>query len=267
MKLAAVILNYNDAKRVCALALKLSSYAIFEKIVVSDNNSKDVDELECLNLTANIVVLRNKDNRGYAAGNNYGLRFLKNYGIDYVLTINSDMDVSKKSILDLADFLSKHDEIAAASILQKDRKKNGKLKIARNFYDIPTFFQTLNYFNAFKKSCHIVQHDGYFTCGYVRESCALYNYRYFEKIGFYDEIFFMFDEGPSSSNALAKLGYKEAILQNGDYCIHNHIGSYMSRRQFTWLKQSRTKYLRKYCGCNSFQVFLFNLIWLNVFIK
>ena len=40
MIIACVIINYNDSKRVVALATKLYNYNVFSNIVIVDNNSR-----------------------------------------------------------------------------------------------------------------------------------------------------------------------------------------------------------------------------------
>lgn len=68
MSIACVLLNYNDSDRINNLVFKLLEYEIFYFIVVSDNNSKDKENLKDFNGRVKIVF--NKENKGYAAGNN-----------------------------------------------------------------------------------------------------------------------------------------------------------------------------------------------------
>lgn len=266
MRIAAIILNYNDGKRVTSLAKKLHSYKIFDVIVLVDNKSKPEDYV-LLERTKeekdNIVVLQSGADRGFGGGTNVGLRYLIDKNIDYVLTISSDIDMSKTSIIDCAHFLEKHPEVAACSTLMKEQNK-----IKRNFYDIPSWHQSLDWASEFRKSCQSKKmYDGYLTCGYIRESAALYNFKHFQSISFFDEDFFMYDEGPSTGFSFREKGLKEAIILNGEYYIHNHTSSKMNRTLFKYLKTSRVHYLRKYCKCGPLKIFIFRIWWPNVFIK
>lgn len=76
MKVACVLLNYNDSKRINNLVSLLLSYNLFSNIVVSDNNSKDKDNLT--NFDNDLVtIIYNKENKGYARGNNVAFRFFR----------------------------------------------------------------------------------------------------------------------------------------------------------------------------------------------
>lgn len=263
---AAILLNYNDADRVAASVETLLSYGLFSPIVVVDNHSTDPHDLPALEAIADgkaVIVLKAEANRGYGAGFNLGLRYLSSLNPFAVLCLNSDIAISKKSCADCLSFLAAHPEIACCSTLMEQKGKP-----ARSYFDIPTLGTTLDPWANFRKKIHSRKdYPGYFTCGYVRESAAFYNYAHFAEIGFYDERFFLFDEGPSSAFRLAEKGYQEAIVLNGERCVHNHKGHEMNRKAFALNKQSRYLFLKEYRHCSKAQLLLFKLVWVNVFIK
>ncbi len=98
---ALIVLNYNTSDRVIALfehvtRLRASrDSAIQAEFVVVDNAS---GEGEAAKLTAYFTgrngchVIINNENRGYAAGNNVGLRFATVRGSDFCLIANSDIE-------------------------------------------------------------------------------------------------------------------------------------------------------------------------------
>ena len=262
--LDAVILNYNDSIRVSLASKKLLDLDLFENIVVVDNNSKPEQYNILKNtLDKDCILLQSKNNNGYASGINNGLRYLEDKGCRVVLTLNPDMEITRKGIIDCYSFLLKHSDIAACSTQMK-----AKGKTVSNYYDLPSLKTSmLNWIYSTINPCFSKkQYDGYFTAGYIRESAAFYNYGHFKEIGFYDETFFLYEEGPSSAQAFKRLGYKEAIVTDGEYSVHNHIGKTMNRYLFSLFRKSRFHYLEKYCGCNRFQIFLVNLVLANIFM-
>ncbi len=257
MNIACVLLNYNDSKRINDLVNNLLDYNLFSNIVVSDNNSKDKDNLTDFNNKI-VTILYNKENKGYASGNNVAFRYLEDKNIDYVLTLNSDILITKENIELMIKFMESVNDYSACSIHMIERNKYKK-----GYYRIPTPFNSIIKlpYNPEKKSKEI---NGikYFDVGYVRESCALYDYKKFKEIGFYDESFFLYEEGPSSSLCFKKLGYKEAIIGTKEnYYVHNHIGKLYSKNGFNFFKKSRIHYLKKYYNNPRFAIFLIKIFY------
>ncbi len=93
MKLGLVVLNYNDSETTISFLNHIKKYGIIERIVVVDNCSTD-DSFEELKKFegGNIDVLQTDKNRGYAAGHNYGARFLcEKYSPEQIIISNPDL--------------------------------------------------------------------------------------------------------------------------------------------------------------------------------
>lgn len=190
MNLACVLLNYNDSLRINSLVESLIKYNLFSYIVVIDNNSNDKDNLSNFN-NDNVIILYNDENKGYAAGNNVGFKYLLDKNIDYVLTLNSDILISKDNIELMIKFMENSINYSACSIRMIEREKYKK-----SYYRIPSPFNSiikLPYIPESKKK--MIDDIEYFDVGYVRESCALYDYNKFKEIGFYDESFSFMKKG------------------------------------------------------------------------
>ena len=109
-----VILNYNDSKTTSEMLDTIKSFKILDHIVVVDNNSSDnsVEVLEKYK-SKKIDIVTNKENKGYAYGNNVGIRFLRDaYKCDNVIISNPDIIVSEATIEALIKDLEKVDVVA-----------------------------------------------------------------------------------------------------------------------------------------------------------
>ena len=109
-----VILNYNDSKTTSEMLDKIKSFKTLNHIVVVDNNSSD-DSLKVLEKykSEKIDIVANKENKGYAYGNNVGIRYLRDtYKCDYVFISNPDIIVSEETIKKLAEDLKTVDVVA-----------------------------------------------------------------------------------------------------------------------------------------------------------
>ena len=78
MKIACVIVNYNDAKTTIALLKQICDYKSLNHIIIVDNCSTDNSYASLKQFeTNNIIVLQAEKNKGYGAGNNFGIKYAK----------------------------------------------------------------------------------------------------------------------------------------------------------------------------------------------
>ena len=98
---AVIILNWNglDDTLACVRSLQRSSYTNHE-IVVVDNGSDGDEGKRFLSIFPQIQLIQNPTNRGFAGGNNDGIRWAMANGFDYVVNLNNDCIVA-------ADWLEK----------------------------------------------------------------------------------------------------------------------------------------------------------------
>ena len=131
LRLLIVIVNYRTAQltinclnslvdEVCALS--------GTQVVVVDNNSGDrsLEEIEDVIQTEGwshwASVLPSEQNRGFAAGNNLIIRSVlkSRYPPDYVLLLNPDTMVRKRSLSILVDFMEEHSQVGIAGSRLED---------------------------------------------------------------------------------------------------------------------------------------------------
>jgi GT2 family glycosyltransferase len=91
-KVSVVILNWNGkALTIDCLRSLLPGQTSGMEVIVVDNGSTD-DSVTAINemFGDSIVLIVNKSNLGFAAGNNVGIRYALNNGADYILLLNND---------------------------------------------------------------------------------------------------------------------------------------------------------------------------------
>lgn len=90
-RLNIIILNWNGKKDTieCLNSIAKIDYPDYQVIVV-DNGSTDGSPTVIKGMFPAITVLENKENLGFAGGNNVGIRFALNQGADYILLLNND---------------------------------------------------------------------------------------------------------------------------------------------------------------------------------
>jgi GT2 family glycosyltransferase len=94
-RVAIIVLNWNggDDTLACLESLTQLDYPTFE-IVVVDNGSSDGSAPAIREQFPGVTIIENGENLGYAGGNNVGLRYALARGLDHVLLLNNDTEVS-----------------------------------------------------------------------------------------------------------------------------------------------------------------------------
>lgn len=219
-----VILNYNDTKRVCELAITISKYKCIDRIIVVDNKSEEKQRKIFGNyhLPSNVEIVFNKENVGYNKGVNIGFRKLPPEKFKYILQVNSDVVVQEAAIVAFIAFLETHRDVAVVSCQMIE---NGKYR--QMFYNFPTVKNEILANLGLRKIVKDTpqkrdEGKGYFLVDFVRGSLFCLRNDAGNKVQYFsDEIFLYFGEA-SLAKKLEGIGYKEALLTDFTY-LHNHI--------------------------------------------
>ncbi len=112
---SVIILSFNtlELTRAClqtVFASKLGRYTT--EVIVCDNGSRD-GSIEMISKEfPEVVLIDNKKNVGFAAGNNPGMKRARGR---YILLLNSDTEVSPRAIAMMLDYLERSPDVGAAT--------------------------------------------------------------------------------------------------------------------------------------------------------
>lgn len=132
-RVAVVVLNWNGWRHTieCLHTLRTVTYPNFRVIVV-DNGSEAEDLAQLRQWTGSIELLENGENRGFAGGNNVGIRHaLQDQHTDYVLILNNDTTVEPDFLDEMVDAaLRKQVDMVSPKVLSyADRRTIDRLGI------------------------------------------------------------------------------------------------------------------------------------------
>ncbi len=111
VKLSIIILSWNTKEllKQCLKSLVQSAkFKVQSEIIVVDNGSTDGSPEMVKKEFPQAKLIQNKENLGFAKGNNLGLRQAQG---EYIMLLNSDTIIQDKAIDKLVDFLDSHSEI------------------------------------------------------------------------------------------------------------------------------------------------------------
>ena len=217
MKVSVVIVNYNTSEQLKDCLNNLLSQGIELEIIVVDNASSD-DSVEMVrNNFPNVKLVEAKENKGLAHGSNLGLEFATG---DYVLYLGSDAYPEKGVIDGMVEFMDKSADVGVSTC--KLVLRNGSLDMdAHRGFPTPwaslTHFSKLN--SLFPKSKIFNQYFlGYedFTKPHEIDLCIshfmMIRKRVFDRVGRWDEDFFVFGEDVDFCFRVKKAGWKIMYL-------------------------------------------------------
>lgn len=227
--LSIIILSYNthDITHQCIkklIHILLKHPRLKFEIIVVDNASRDgsVDMLRAIEKTQNFAniavrVRYNAENAGYPKGNNQGVRLSSGR---YILYLNSDVMIDNIDIEHLLKYLDTHQDVGALTV--KVLLKDGSIDPASH-RGFPTIWNAFCYFAKLEKLFGNVPFLGRLFGGYhltykslntVHEidspTGAFYLTRkgIVDKLGGFDEDFFMYGEDLDFSFKIKQMGHK-----------------------------------------------------------
>ena len=231
--ISVIIVNYNGRHflEACLFSLISQIFQDFEIIFV-DNGSVD-DSVEYVRQKyPSVLIIENKENHGFAGGNNEGVRVARG---DYILTLNNDTIADPEFIEHLVKAMERDDTIGmcAAKMRFPDGRINSTgICISRSgaAWDRGMFTQDAGQFS--------IPEEVFGPCA----GAALYRKKMLDEIGLFDEDFFLFIEDVDLAFRARLAGWKCMYVPSARV-IHVHGGTagyksnisiYYGNRNIVW---------------------------------
>ncbi len=243
-KVSIIVLNYNEPKLSidCLESLQKLTYKNYEIILVDNGSTVDITK-EIKRRFPDVITLRNKENEGYAEGNNIGYKAATG---EYVLLLNNDAIVDKFFLQPLVKVLQKDINVAAVQpkILQYPRKDYidsvGSYLIYSGF---------LYHFGHNKKDEE--KYDKQTEIFSMKGACMLLRKSVIDTIGLFDKDYFAYFEETDMCQRIWLAGYK--ILYVPTSKIY-HIGGQTSKKLKSTFVQYNSYKNRIYTYCKNFEI-------------
>ena len=121
MDLSIIIVSYNtkDLLKECLISIYKNISQIKFEILVVDNNSRDGSPLMVEKKFSKVKLIKNRENKGFAAANNIGIKKSKG---KYLLLLNSDTLVLPDSLEEMVKFMDRTPEagVVGGKLLNPD---------------------------------------------------------------------------------------------------------------------------------------------------
>lgn len=204
-ELTIVIVTFNSSKIIqsCLEKINLDKY----RVIIVDNNSQDntLDIVKKFISDENTIEL--EKNSGYGRANNIGLKMVKT---KYALALNPDAHIFEDDIEKVLNVMNANSQIALAGAIPFKNVDNNEFPLV----DV----SLIN-----KKDIY----PDFYSTRFLTGASLFFRIESFEKIGFFDEEFFLYCEDNEICKRVIKNGHKNALIKNTKFF---HIGGNSSKK-------------------------------------
>jgi len=245
-QISVIIINWNvaDMLKKCLLSLEklLTSYKY--EIIVVDNASSDGSAEMVAKEFPHVSLINNSKNLGFAVANNQAATIAKG---EYLLFVNPDTELQSE----IEPMFEHFENERIGSVFGKLVGENGETQIhtlkrfptvlneatealglARIFPNVPIFNQEERDLSAYERPHYVDWGAGAFFV--VKK-------RVFEKVGMFDEDYFVYGEDKDLLFRMMRLGYK--AMFEPKVKVYHHRGSSTKQNPEMYLMKFRNKVL------------------------
>lgn len=220
-KVAVVTVNYNtedDTKTFLASLKRVKKPDMHLQIIIVDNASRKPLEIAS---TDTVIVLRSEENTGFTGGFNIGIKRALADGADYVMVVNNDTTLDPDLFLELLAGFTQDSKVGAVVPkiyfakgyeFHKDRYKKEELGKVIWYAG-----GSMDWANA--QSVHIGvdevdrgQYDTIEKITFATGCCMMFPREVLEKVGMFDDEFFLYYEDADLSQRIRRAGYNILYL-------------------------------------------------------
>ena len=267
MTLSVIIVNYNVKYFLeqCLHAVCNAADAIETEIIVVDNHSTDESLAYLAPKFPQVKFIKNNTNSGFAKACNRGLQ--KANG-EYILFLNPDTLVAEDSFLKCIRFFQSHPGCGAVGVKMIDGS-GSFLKESKRAFPSPltSLFKLFGFSHIFPKSkvfsrYHLghLEKERDHEVDVLAGAFMMVKREVLEKVGSFDEAFFMYGEDVDLSYRIQKAGYKNYYL--ADTTIIHFKGESTKRGSLNYVRMfyyAMSVFVKKHYGGAKAGIFNFSI--------
>lgn len=216
MKVAIIIVNYNSLKNTqeCLQSLRICDWGEWQhEMIIVDNDSSDGSQVE-LKKQKDITLITNIENTGFCEANNQAVELAIKNGADALLILNNDTVVSKDFFIYLSKSLKKGDILCPKIYFEKNyefhKDTYKKADLGRVIWYAGG---RIDWRNVLGVHIGVDEVDkGKFDEGkeieFATGACMLIKREVIEKIGLFDEKYFLYLEDMDFCVRAKRSGFK-----------------------------------------------------------
>lgn len=244
IKAAIIVVTYNGRKYLpdCLSSITKQDYKGEYPIIIVDNCSAD-GTVECVKTRyPDVYVIVNKENVGFARGNNIGIEQAWRLGCQAVVLLNQDTVACENFLSELIKAAYSDASIGAAQSLLLLHPKKDLINSTGNRLHYLGFGYADNY-KINKDEVLPSLEDGLPEIAYPSGAAVLFKREALEKIGMFDEEFFMYNEDADLGWRLWLAGFRVILAPKS--VVWHKFSFAKSIKSYYYMERNRWMFLIK----------------------
>lgn len=231
-----IILNWNGKKWLekCLPSVKKLTYKPLEVIVVNNGSTDDSAEFIKKNHSW-VRVVEIKKNRGFAGGNNLGVKKARG---KYIVLLNNDTQVSSGFLEPLVEKMEEDKTVGMVQPMLRSMTQKDKIDSIGSFFTFTGFLYHYGYFQSYEKKMYQKEMSIYS----VKGACCMIRRDEYIKLGGLDEDFVCYVEESDLCHRVLLSGKKILYIPKS-YIVHYGGGdmSIMTKSELTIFRSFRNR--------------------------
>ncbi len=274
MTVSIIIVNYNVKffLEQCLYSIKKSTQCIESEIIVVDNNSADDSICYLQQIFQDVLFIKNERNEGFAKACNKGLQHANG---KYILFLNPDTLVAEDTIKKTLRFFDQHEDAGAAGVRMIDGSGNFLKESKRSFpspftslyklFGLARLFPHSKFFNRYHLG-HLNENENH-EADVLAGAFMMIRKDVLDKVGPFDENFFMYGEDIDLSYRIQQAGLKNYYV--AETAIIHFKGESTQKGSFNYVRMfynAMRIFVRKHYGGTKAGIFNISIqfaIWIR----
>ncbi len=180
-----------------------------------------------------VVILPQKENLGFAGGNNAGIRWAVDHGFDYVYLHNDDGFMTTNTLQPLVRAMEEDSQIGLAQSLLLLHPDTEYVNAAGNVMHYLGF----GFCNEYRTRFADLRIPRVSDIGYASGAAVLLRTDLLKRFGLWDKDFFLYHEDMEYSLRLRIAGYRAVVVRDSIFYHKYQFGRSMEK--FYWMERNR----------------------------
>ena len=281
VKTVIIVLNYNDYKTCLKFVAETKGYEVFDRVILVDNCSTD-DSVRFLNpvVDGRVELVQSIENKGYAYGNNVGMKYaVKKYAnLETLIISNPDIHISESDVERILVPL-KSEYGMSTGLIYNYNPQNESKTLASNFgWRVPSYGDMLSncFLLAYKIKRVVFKNSMYLDYNNAKDQELIpvecvpgcffaLSVSAAKKIDYMDEGTFLFGEETILGKRLKDADFKACIVNKTTVLHENSVSINKSVKnskiKANYRLQSEMLYLKNYLCCSSFKLSIYKALY------
>ncbi len=246
--LGIILLHWKDTDRVVAMVEHLQGWNKLKPLILVVDNASHEEGWDKISQTRSTIKIRNRENLGFAGGNNVGIQAALDRGCKHLLLLNSDVGLEEGDVTALLAYLEQSQACMIGPVIREVRSEG--TYVFAGGRDIALYTDTRIPFD------HTLV-DGPADVDYIPGMVVLMNRSILDEIGLLDANYFFSGEMADLCHRARKAGHHIGVDRDVAATHHANKDGLLRKTLYRYYSlRNRFLFIRKHHSSNKLRLFL-----------